>query len=132
MARVRFLVQARRCHAPPALEYPASVAPGLADVVRSARQPAHPAMVYAFPGTVAGERAHGDGAIGKKSLSRQAADLCASRVLRLHLCRPRGKGDGPMVGPAIARTVFPCGGAEEPMILSSAHNRSTPMFFREA
>ena len=37
-----------------------------------------------------------------------------------------------MVGPAIARTVFPCGGAEARMILSSAHDRSMPMFFREA
>src|SRR6516164_3057374 len=120
MARVRFCVQARRRHAPPALEYPASAAPGLADVVRSARQPALPAMVYAFPRTVAHERAHSDGASGKKSLSGQAAALCARRILRLHLCRQRGKGDGPMVGPAIARAVFPRGEAEPRMILVSA------------
>ena len=38
------------------------------------------------------ERTHGDGAAGKKSLSGQAAELCARAVLRLHLCRRRGKG----------------------------------------
>ena len=50
----------------------------------------------------------------KKSLSGQAADLCARAVLRLHLCRQRGKGEGPMVGPAIAGTVFPRGASESP------------------
>src|ERR1700736_6513716 len=100
MARLRILVQARRCRAPPPLEHPASAAPGLADVVRRARRPGAPAVVFAFPRTVARERTHSDRATGKESLSRQAADLCARAVLRLHLCRQRGKGEGAMVGPA--------------------------------
>ena len=76
------------------LEHPASAAPGLADVVRRARRPAAPAVVFAFPRTVAGKRTHSDSATGKESLSGQAADLCARAVLRLHLCRQRGKGEG--------------------------------------
>ena len=54
--------------------------------------PQRPAVVFAFPRTVAGERTHGDGASGKESLSGQAADLCARAILRLHVCRQRGEG----------------------------------------
>src|SRR5271168_4885502 len=122
MAHVRILVQARRRRAPPAMEHPAPAAAGLADVVRRAGGPSGPAVVFAFARTVAAERAHSDGAPGNKSLSGQAADLCARTVLRLRLCPRRGKGDGPMVGPAIAGTLLPRGAFERRMILlTSAH-----------
>src|ERR1700687_1534560 len=112
MARLRILVQTRRRRAPPVLEHSASAAPGLADVVRRARRPAGPAVVFAFPRTVAGERTHSDHATGNESISGQAADLCARAVLRLHLCRQRGKGEGSMVGPEIAGTVLPRGASD--------------------
>ena len=52
------------------------------------------------------------GLLAAEPLRRQAADLCACTVLRLHLCRQRGKGEGPMVGPAIAGAVFPRSASE--------------------
>src|SRR6476659_8432232 len=106
MARIRIPLQARRCHARPAVEHPASAAPRLADVVGSARQATAPTLVLACPRTVAGERADGDGAACEQSLRRQAASLRARAVLRLHFCRKRGKGGRPMVGPPIAWTIF--------------------------
>src|SRR6476620_8646750 len=106
MARIRIPLQARRSYARPALEHPASAAPRLADVVRSARQSAAPTLVLAFPRTVAGERADSDGAACKQLLRRQAANIRTRAVLRLHVCRKRGKGERPMVGPPIAWTVF--------------------------
>jgi Lipase maturation factor len=47
-----------------------------------------------------------------ESFSRQAADLCARPVLRVHLCRKR-PGGRPMVEPAIGGTLFPQGALED-------------------
>src|SRR5271165_70943 len=107
MARLRIPLQARRCVTSAALEHSTSAAPGLADVVRCARRPKTPAVVFAFPRTVAAKRTHSDSAAGEQSLPGQAADLCARAVLRLHLCQQRGTFRWPMVGPEIAGTVLP-------------------------
>src|SRR4029078_1479899 len=101
MARIRIPLQARRCHARPAVEHPASAAPRLADVVCGARQSATPSLVLAFLLTAAGKRADGDGAACEQSLCRQAAGLRARAVLRLHVRRERGKGGPPMAATAI-------------------------------
>src|SRR5271170_7331691 len=102
MARLRIPLQARRRHAPPAMEHPASAAARLADVVRRARRSATRAVVFALSRPPARERALGYGASGDEPLSRQAADLCAGAVLRLYVCRKRRAFGGPMVGPPIA------------------------------
>src|SRR5512147_1041875 len=104
MARIRVPLQARRPLARPAVEHPASAAPRLADVVRSARQSAAPALVLAFPRTAIRERADGDGAAREESFCLQAASLRARAVLRLHVRRQRGEGSWPMVESAVAGT----------------------------
>src|SRR5260221_14581947 len=116
MARLRIPLQARRRRPCPALEHSAPAAPGLADVVRGTRQPAAPAVVLGFRPAAPGERAGGDGAPGEESVPGRSAHLPAGAVLRLHLCRQRGKSEGYLVGPALARSLLSRGAAEEEVI----------------
>src|ERR1700733_4262143 len=112
MARIRIPLQAWRSHAPSSMEHPQSAAARLADVVRRARWCATSAVVFALSRAPLGKRAVGDRTLGKKSFSRQTADLCARRVLRVRLCRKRA-GGRPMVEPTIGGTLFPQGALED-------------------
>src|SRR5580693_4960094 len=94
------------------MEHSSPAAARLADVVRRARRPATRAVVFALSRAPLGKRTVGDRTLGKESFSRQAADLCARRVLRVHLCRKRPAGR-PMVEPAIGGTLFPQGALED-------------------
>ena len=60
MARVRISLQARRAHAPSAMEHPSSAAARLADVVRRARRRATSAVVFALSRAPLGKRTVGD------------------------------------------------------------------------
>jgi hypothetical protein len=71
----------------PPWNIPHQPAARLADVVRRARRPATRAVVFALSRAPLGKRTVGDRTLGKESFSRQAADLCARRVLRVHVCR---------------------------------------------
>ena len=68
-----------------ALEHPAPAAPGLADVVRRAREPAAPDVVLAFPPAAAGERARSDGAAWKRIPFPTSRPCMCARILRLQL-----------------------------------------------
>src|ERR1700679_904313 len=106
MARVPVPVQARRCGAPPALEYSAPAATRLADVVRCARRSAARELVSSLSGEAAGERTHRNGVAGKESLREQAAAVSARAVLRLHLFERRGIGQGLVVAGSIVGAVL--------------------------
>ena len=67
----------------------------------------------AVPVAPAGERAGSDRAAGEQSLSGQAACVCARAILRLHVCQPRGQGQGPVVAAAARWAVFSGGASEE-------------------
>src|SRR5262249_12077495 len=88
------------------LKHPPPAASGLADVLRRARRPGAPRLVFAVRRAATAERTRSNGIAGKKSLSRQAAGLCARAVLRLQLCRRQGKGEGPMVEAEVAGAVL--------------------------
>ena len=96
--------------------------------------PATRALVFEFSRPPPGERALGDGALGDKPLSRQAADLCAGAVLRLHLRRSRGACGGPMVGPPAARSLLPRCASERAVnpwparLRAPAPSRSEPLW----
>src|ERR1700691_3248286 len=113
MARVPVPVQAGRSGAPPALEYSAPAATGLADVVRRARRSAARELGSSLFGKAAGKRSLRNSLARKDPLRRQGAAVSACAVLRLHLFEQRGIAKGLVVATPPGGPVLSGGAAQD-------------------